>query len=186
MRIAPTRIINTVKRVPRAKPPFPPAMRCFTTHYMDDLDQPYIGRIIGTGGASDLGAEHRFAQRVYFEDTDFSGIVYHARYLHFCERARSDFMARLGLDQRATHDAGEGAFAVTRMDCRFIAPAKFDDALVVVSRMLKSGGASFTLNQSIRRDATPIFEAEVRAAFLSPDGRPKKLPKAWTVAIAAL
>jgi acyl-CoA thioester hydrolase len=149
---------------------------------MDELDQPYTGRIIGNGAA----AEHRFAQRVYFEDTDFSGIVYHARYLHFCERARSDFMARLGLDQRAVHDAGEGAFAVTRMDCRFLAPARFDDALVVVSRILKSGGASFTLNQSIRRESSPIFEAEVRAAFLSPDGRPKKLPKAWTVAIAAL
>ena len=149
---------------------------------MDLPDQPYTGRIIG----SSTEAEHRFAQRVYFEDTDFSGIVYHTRYLHFCERARSDFMARLGLDQRGVHESGEGAFAVTRMDCRFLSPARFDDALVVVSRILKSGGASFTLNQSIRRDTTPIFEAEVRAAFLSADGRPKKLPKAWTAAIAAL
>ena len=79
------------------------------------------------------GARHLFAVRVYFEDTDFSGVVYHARYLHFMERARSDMLACVGIDQRNVHAAGQGAYAVTEMHIKYRRPAHFDDALVVIS-----------------------------------------------------
>ena len=87
--------------------------------------QPYQGHFDGT--------RHMFAVRVYFEDTDFSGVVYHARYLHFMERARSDMLARVGIDQRVMQEAGQGAYAVTEMKIRYRRPAKFDDALLVIS-----------------------------------------------------
>ncbi|MGL4314378.1 MAG: thioesterase family protein, partial [Sphingomonas sp.] len=80
------------------------------------LDQPGQGRFDGR--------EHRFAVRVYFEDTDVSGVVYHANYLRFMERARSDMLALVGIDQRAAHDAGEGAYAVTALDIAYRAPAR--------------------------------------------------------------
>ena len=79
------------------------------------------------------GARHLFAVRVYFEDTDFSGVVYHASYLHFMERARSDMLAGVGIDQRTVHAAGQGAYAVTEMHIKYRRPAHFDDALVVIS-----------------------------------------------------
>ncbi len=149
---------------------------------MQDIDTPYQGRIIGQGSH----AEHRFAVRVYYEDTDFSGIVYHARYLHFCERGRTDFLARLGLDQRALHEMGEGAFAVTEMNCQFRAPAHFDDALIISTIIGEKAAASFRLIQKITRKNALIFEANVRIAFLSPNGRPKRLPAAWHKAIETI
>lgn len=132
------------------------------------------------------GSDHQFAVRVYYEDTDFSGLVYHARYLHFMERARSDMLARAGIDQRAAYEAGEGNYAVTAMDLKFKRPAHYDDALLVTSSLLKIRGASIDLRQIIRRNDEILVSANVTAAFISPQGRPKRQPQNWMSAFQAI
>ena len=128
------------------------------------------------------GQRHLFAVRVYFEDTDFSGVVYHARYLHFMERARSDMLARVGIDQRVVHEAGEGAYAVTEMNIKYRRPAHFDDALLVVSTVEAVRAASCDIHQTVMRNAEILTEARVTAAFVSPDGKPRRQPKHWVAA----
>ena len=128
------------------------------------------------------GQRHLFAVRVYFEDTDFSGVVYHARYLHFMERARSDMLARVGIDQRVVHEAGEGAYAVTEMNIKYRRPAHFDDALLVVSTVEAVRAASCDIHQTVMRNAEILTEARVTAAFVSPDGKPRRQPKHWVTA----
>ena len=140
--------------------------------------QPYQGFFDGTA--------HKFAVRVYFEDTDFSGVVYHARYLHFLERARSDMLARAGIDQRGAHEAGEGAYAVTHMDIAYRRAAKFDDALLVTSKVTAIRGASVDIHQTVTRADEEILDAKVTAAFVRPDGRPGRQPKIWRDAFQAL
>jgi acyl-CoA thioester hydrolase len=137
-----------------------------------DLDQPISGRFVGT--------EHRYPVRVYFEDTDLSGIVYHANYLRFMERARSDMLRVAGVDQRAAFDAGEGAYAVADLRIRFAAPARLDDALLVVSRLQTVRAASVVLHQQVRRAAEVLTDATVTAALVAPSGRPRRQPAAWT------
>jgi acyl-CoA thioester hydrolase len=132
------------------------------------------------------GHRHFFAQRVYFEDTDFSGIVYHARYLHFMERARSDMLARAGIGQREVHERGEGVYAVTQMALKFRLPARFDDALLVTSTVEKLRGASVDIHQEISRDGELLLCADVTAAFVSPEGRPRRQPKIWVAAFQAI
>lgn len=143
---------------------------------------PYQGHF--TEGEN--GTRHQFAVRVYFEDTDFSGVVYHARYLHFMERARSDMLARAGIDQRAAHEASEGAYAVTAMDLRFKQAARFDDALLVTSTVEKIRGASVDIHQTVSRNGEILLTASVTAAFVSPEGRAKRQPKAWVQAFETI
>jgi len=128
------------------------------------------------------GARHLFAVRVYFEDTDFSGVVYHARYLHFMERARSDMLACVGIDQRTVHAAGQGAYAVTQMHIKYRRPAHFDDALVVISTVEAVRAASCDIHQTVMRGDDILTEAQVTAAFVSPDGRPRRQPAHWVAA----
>jgi acyl-CoA thioester hydrolase len=128
------------------------------------------------------GARHLFAVRVYFEDTDFSGVVYHARYLHFMERARSDMLACVGIDQRTVHAAGQGAYAVTQMHIKYRRPAHFDDALVVISTVEAVRAASCDIHQTVMRGDEILTEAQVTAAFVSPDGRPRRQPAQWVAA----
>ena len=128
------------------------------------------------------GARHLFAVRVYFEDTDFSGVVYHARYLHFMERARSDMLACVGIDQRTVHAAGQGAYAVTEMHIKYRRPAHFDDALVVISTVEAVRAASCDIHQTVMRGDDILTEAQVTAAFVSPDGRPRRQPAHWVAA----
>jgi len=132
------------------------------------------------------GATHRFPVRIYFEDTDLSGVVYHANYLRFMERARSDMLRGLGLDQRAAFDAGDGVYAVADLSIRFRRPAKLDDDLVVVSRVLAIGAATATIHQSVIRGADIVTTAEVTAAFLTLDGKPRRQPKDWVAAFKTL
>lgn len=139
---------------------------------MTGVDQPTEGRFEGT--------EHRYPLRVYFEDTDLSGVVYHANYLRFMERARSDMLRLVGVDQRGAMAAGEGAYAVARMNIRFLAPARLDDTLLVVSRLLKIHAAHVVIHQAVRRDGVILAEAEVVAALVAPDGRPRRQPADWT------
>jgi acyl-CoA thioester hydrolase len=137
----------------------------------DGLDQPQAGRFDGR--------EHRFPVRVYFEDTDLSGVVYHANYLRYMERARSDMLRLAGIDQRGVHDAGEGAYAVADLAIRYRAPAKLDDALLVVSRVHAVRAASVVIHQTVRRGSLVLTQAEVTAALVAPSGRPKRQPAAW-------
>lgn len=140
--------------------------------------QPYQGHFDGH--------RHQFAVRVYFEDTDFSGVVYHARYLHFMERARSDMLARAGIGQREAHAAGAGAYAVTAMDLKFKRPAHFDDALLLTSTVQSVRGASVDIYQTVSRNGETLVSAEVTAAFVAPNGRPARQPKDWIAAFQAI
>ena len=114
------------------------------------------------------GKRHLFAVRVYFEDTDFSGVVYHARYLHFMERARSDMLACVGIDQRSVHEEGAGAYAVTEMNIKYRRPAKFDDALLVVSTVEAVRAASCDIHQAVMRGDDILTEARVTAVKARP------------------
>jgi acyl-CoA thioester hydrolase len=131
------------------------------------------------------GTTHLFPVRVYFEDTDLSGVVYHANYLRWMERARSDMLLAAGIDQRAAFEAGEGAFAVADLAIRYRAPARLGDALVVASRVLRVG-ASVTIQQTVSRDAQVLSEAEVVAALVSPGGRARRQPSDWVARFRSL
>ena len=126
------------------------------------------------------GAEHVFPVRVYFEDTDLSGVVYHANYLRYMERARSAMLRAAGIDQRAVHEAGEGVYVVRDIAMRYAAPARLDDTLTVVSRLVSMRAASVIIHQRVMRDTLLLTDATVEAAFVAPSGRPRRQPAAWT------
>lgn len=138
---------------------------------MDDIHFSIAGRLVD--------GDHELAQRVYYEDTDFSGAVYHARYLHFMERARTDYLRCLGVEQSALFRADdEGlAFVVHRMEIDFRSPARMDDILTVHTHTEKAGGAKMILNQEIRRETTPLVSARVIIAVVNRNGRPRRLPE---------
>lgn len=125
------------------------------------------------------GPVHRFAVRAYYEDTDMSGVVYHANYLKWFERARSDMLRLLGIDQRGAAEAGEGAYAVSELTIQYRAPAKLDDAVLVESRAEEIRAASCRMHQRAFRDGTLLAEARLRVGFVGPDGRPRRQPEAW-------
>ncbi len=137
------------------------------------------------GGLFD-GPLHRFAVRAYFEDTDLSGVVYHANYLRWFERARSDMLRLLGIDQRAAQEAGEGAYAVADLTIRYAAPARLDDDVLIESRVEEMRAASCRMHQRASRDGQLLAEAHLRVGFVSPDGRPKRQPDAWRTAFATI
>ena len=133
------------------------------------------------------GPLHRFAVRAYFEDTDLSGVVYHANYLRWFERARSDFVRLLGIDQRAANEAGEGAFAVADLSIRYAAPARLDDGVVIETRCTELGAASCRMHQkAVREDGLLLAEATFRVGFVSPQGRPRRMPDGWRAAFAPI
>ena len=136
-----------------------------------DFDKPYRGGFIGP--------KHRFALTVYFEDTDTAGIVYYANYLKFMERARSDMLRAAGIDQRAAIDAGEGVYAVAEVAIRYLRPARLGDDLVIVSTLDQVRAAAVVIHQQVIRGVETLADARVTAAFLSPDDRPRRQPKAW-------
>jgi len=133
------------------------------------------------------GKLHRFAVRAYFEDTDLSGVVYHANYLRWFERARSDFVRLLGIDQRAVNEGGEGAFAVADLTIRYAAPARLDDGVLIETRCDELGAASCRMHQkACREDGLLLAEARFRIGFVSPQGRPRRMPEAWRAAFATI
>lgn len=132
------------------------------------------------------GPVHRFAVRAYFEDTDLSGVVYHANYLRWFERARSDFVRLLGIDQRAVNEAGEGAFAVTELTLRYAAPARLDDAVLIETRCEELRAASCRMHQLALLGETLLVEARLRIGFVAPDGRPRRMPQGWRDAFATI
>ena len=126
------------------------------------------------------GAGHRLLQRVYYEDTDFSGVVYHARYLHFLERGRTDYLRLLGVEQGSLilEEDREGlVFVVHRMEIDFKAPARMDDILTILTSTEKAGGAKMILNQEIRRGEQLLIAARVIIAVINAAGRPRRLPE---------
>ncbi len=133
------------------------------------------GRIV----SDETGQRHVLPVRVYFEDTDAGGIVYHASYVRFCERGRTDFLRLLGAQARTMFDGSPGTepaiFVVRRMVMDFIRPGLMDDLLVVETRVKEIGGASITLVQTIMRDAKRIFEADVTLVLISKSGKPLRL-----------
>jgi acyl-CoA thioester hydrolase len=124
-------------------------------------------------------AGHRLLQRVYYEDTDFSGLVYHARYLHFLERGRSDYLRCLGVEHSSLigGDTEGVVFVVHRMEIDFKSPARMDDILTITTRTEKAGGAKMVLTQEIRRDDTLLIAAKVIIAVINASGRPRRLPE---------
>ena len=130
---------------------------------------------------------HHLTVRVYYEDTDFTGIVYHANYLRFMERGRTNFLRLLGADQRALFAEAESeapgfAFVVRSMQLDFLKPAKMDDVLTVVTSPQEVKGASITLHQEVRRGDDLLIEASVWVAFVS-EGRARPIPKPLRVAM---
>ena len=133
------------------------------------------------------GPLHRFAVRAYFEDTDLSGVVYHANYLRWFERARSDFVRLLGIDQRAVNEAGIGAFAVADLSIRYAAPARLDDGILIETLCTELGAASCRMHQkAIREDGLLLAEATFRVGFVSPEGKPRRMPDGWRAAFAPI
>lgn len=119
---------------------------------------------------------HRFSLRVHYEDTDMGGIVYHANFLKFIERARSVWVRDLGIDQNDMR-AREGLiFAVRRVEADFLGPARFDDALEVETRLQSVSGARLVMEQSVRRGPDLLFQALVTVVCLTDSGQPTRLP----------
>lgn len=136
------------------------------------------------GGTLQPDGAHLFPVRVYFEDTDFSTNVYHAAYLKFFERARTEFLRAHGLHHAEL--AREGlAFAVREMTISYDKPAHIDDLLEVQTRLESLSGARFILDQQIARDGQVICRARVTAVLLTLDGRPTRLPQALRARFSA-
>ena len=126
----------------------------------------------------------KFQVRVFYEDTDFSGYVYHANYLKYCERARSGYLRDVGVDQNAMFAAGH-AFVVRKMDCEFLRPAKFDDVLEVETTLIEMGGARFEFAQQVKRGDELVFSAKVTVAIIGEDGRPQRISAAHKSALTS-
>lgn len=132
---------------------------------------------------------HVMQVRVYYEDTDFTGIVYHANYLRFMERGRTNYLRLLGADQHALFaearsEAPGFAFVVRSMQIEYLKPARMDDVLDVVTVPADIRGASITLAQEVRRGDDVLVEARVKVAFVS-GGRARPIPKALRIAMKA-
>jgi acyl-CoA thioester hydrolase len=131
---------------------------------------------------------HVLSVRVYYEDTDFSGVVYHANYLRFMERGRTDYLRLLGTDHRALFEQTEReapgfAFVVRSMAIDFQKPARMDDVLTILTAPEEVKGASVRLHQQVLRGDELLVEAHVRVAFVS-GGRARPIPKALRTAMA--
>lgn len=126
---------------------------------------------------AEILAEHVFPVRVYYEDTDAGGVVYHANYLRFAERARTELMRDFGVDHQSLRSDEGLIFAVRRCEAEYLLPAHLDDALEVRTRCIKSAAASFWLEQLVERAGQTLVEMKVRLVCLKPDGRPARIPK---------
>jgi len=148
--------------------------------------QPHPRNLTFPGGVLD-GPRHLYAVRVYYEDTDLSGITYHANYLRWFERARSDLLRLLKIDQRAAIESGAkgeegGAYAVAEINLKYLSPARLDDDVVIATTCTELGAASCRMHQIATRDDTPLCEASLRVGFITLEGRPRRQPAAWRAA----
>ena len=132
------------------------------------------------------GTTHRFPLRVYFEDTDLTGVVYHANYLKWFERARTELLRMIGIEQRDTQESGGGAYAVADLSIRYLAPARLDDEIVVETRATEIRAASCRLVQRALRGETLVAEAQLRVGFVGTDGKPRRQPEEWRAAFTRM
>ncbi|MEJ7932897.1 YbgC/FadM family acyl-CoA thioesterase [Sphingobium sp. AN558] len=137
----------------------------------DQLPSSATGRFIA--------ADHYFPLRIYFEDTDLGGVVYHANYLRYMERARSDMLRIAGIDQRANLEGGEGVYAVISVRIDYQRPGKLDDDLMVISRVTHVNAATCSIHQAVMRGDEYLTTGDVSVAYLTPQGRPKRQPRPW-------
>jgi acyl-CoA thioester hydrolase len=144
----------------------------------ESLDTPYRGGFIGT--------EHRFALSVYFEDTDAYGIVYYANYLKYMERARSDMIRAVGVDQVGELRRSGSAYAVVEVDIRYKRPGRLGDDLHVISIVDQVRASSVRIHQRVMRGEEQLTDARVTAAFLNGEGRPQRQPKDWVEKFQAI
>ena len=126
---------------------------------------------------------HRFPVRVYYEDTDLAGIVYYANYLKFIERARSEWVREIGVDQRVMKAHGI-VFAVRRVEADYIAPAVFEDDLIVETTPISMTPARLVLGQSVLRQDVVLFRSEITLVALGDGGKPLRLPDALRHVVA--
>lgn len=140
------------------------------------------GEIV-TGLSGELTQDgHRLSARVYYADTDFSGVVYHARYLEFLERGRSDYLRLCGVHHTELAGGAHGeriVWVVRRMEIDFRASARMDDVLTIETRTAEISGARIVMAQRIRRGGDLLIEARVEAAIIGANGRPRRFPKDW-------
>jgi acyl-CoA thioester hydrolase len=123
-----------------------------------------------------MSLTHSFEVRVYYEDTDLAGLVYYANYLKFIERARSEWVRDLGIDQRALKDDTGHVFVVRRVEADYLSPARYDDVLTVKTTPERLTGARMVLRQIVLRGDTALFDCRVTLAYLDGAGRPARLP----------
>jgi len=142
------------------------------------LDTPYRGGFVGK--------EHHFALTVYFEDTDAYGIVYYANYLKFMERARSDFIRAVGVDQAEELRRSGSAYAVVEVDIKYRRPGRLSDDLQVVSTVQQVRASSVDIHQRVMRGDELLTDARVTAAFLDGAGRPRRQPSEWVEKFKAI
>jgi acyl-CoA thioester hydrolase len=138
----------------------------------DQGEDELAGRLTETG--------HAFRARIYYADTDFSGFVYHARYLEFLERGRSDYLRLAGIHHTKLAE-GEAplVWVVRKMEIEFISPARMDDIVTVETQTDDISGARIIMSQTMLRGDTRLISAKVEAAIVTPDGRPRRFPKDW-------
>jgi acyl-CoA thioester hydrolase len=148
------------------------------------IDNEATAGTLTVSGGTLHGAVHILPLRIYYEDTDFSGIVYHASYLRFFERGRTEFIRALGVDQRALHRDEGVAFAVRSINIQFLRPALMDDVVTVETRSGLLRGPSLHLRQTIRRGSDVLTTAEVVVVCIR-EGRPRRLPESLRLALAA-
>ncbi len=129
------------------------------------------------------GAVHILPVRVYYEDTDAGGVVYHANYLKYCERARTECLRLLGIHQSGFEDM---SFVVRRMVCDFLKPARLDDLAEVETRFLDMGGARLELDQRVMLNGNTLFTARVMVALIDGQGKPRRLPQTLADALKSL
>lgn len=132
---------------------------------------------------------HRLLARVYYADTDFSGVVYHGRYLEFLERGRTDFLRLKGVHHTQLEEGQLGepiVWIVRRMEIDFRLPARIDDMLEITTKVIEASGARITMQQTIRREnGDLLIEARVEAALINKQGRPRRMPKEWKTLFSA-
>jgi acyl-CoA thioester hydrolase len=124
------------------------------------------------------GEVHILPIRVYFEDTDFAGLVYHANFLKFCERGRTDFIRLLGIHHQSLANPEDGeptVFVVRRIEIDYLKPGRLDDVLEVITRCATIGGASLVLDQEVRRGETVLAKARVTVVLVSNSGKPQRI-----------
>jgi len=131
------------------------------------------------------GVSHSFPLRVYYEDTDAAGMVYHANYLKFAERGRSEMLRSMGFPHRQLAATDGVGFAVRRCSVEYLVPARLEDALVVDTTLVDVGAATLNLRQRIRRGDELLADLAVLVACVGRDGRPRRLPSALRAALAS-